>query len=165
MDHLDAGQRSDLMAKVRSRDTGPELRVRRAAHSLGLRFRLQRRDLPGTPDLVFPKYRVALFVHGCFWHRHPGCGRSSTPKSKVEFWQRKFNANLGRDRLVAAALKDAGWHAEVIWECETRRPEILNRRLRTIFGKYPTDPSEVSALLSEFSGAATMANCSGIPTT
>ncbi|MFV0409489.1 MAG: very short patch repair endonuclease, partial [Paracoccus sp. (in: a-proteobacteria)] len=86
------------MAKIRGRDTKPELRVRRAAHALGLRFRLQRRDLPGTPDLVFPGRRIAMFVHGCFWHRHPDCRFAYTPKSRVAFWQAKFDGNVARDQ-------------------------------------------------------------------
>ncbi len=89
MDHLSQEDRSALMSRIRSSDTGPELKVRRLAHSMGLRFRLKRRDLPGSPDLVFPRYRLAVFVHGCFWHRHPGCVRATLPKSRVEFWIEK----------------------------------------------------------------------------
>jgi DNA mismatch endonuclease, patch repair protein len=133
MDRLSAQQRSTLMSRVRSRDTGPELRVRKAAHALGLRYRLQRRDLPGTPDLVFPKHRVAILVHGCFWHRHPDCKRASIPKSKVDFWQRKFDGNVQRDNLAVAALKESGWRAEVLWECETKCPKRLQQRLEAIF--------------------------------
>lgn len=124
-DRLTPEARSQNMAKIRGRDTGPELRVRRAAHALGLRFRLQRRDLPGTPDLVFPGRRIALFVHGCFWHRHSGCRFAYTPKSRIAFWQAKFDGNVARDRRKENELRAAGWTPVVIWECETRDPDQL----------------------------------------
>jgi DNA mismatch endonuclease, patch repair protein len=124
-DRLSVEERSRNMAKIRSRDTGPEVRVRRAAHALGLRFRLHRRDLPGTPDLVFPRLRVALFVNGCFWHRHEGCAKAYTPKTRIEFWQRKFDANVERDARKHAELTAAGWTPAVIWECETGDAERL----------------------------------------
>ena len=120
------------MSRVRGKDTSPEMRVRRAAHAFGLRFRLHRKNLPGRPDLVFPKYRVALFVHGCFWHRHPGCAKASTPKSRYDFWQNKFNGNVARDARVEAELEALGWRVATIWECETKRPELLDRALRGI---------------------------------
>ncbi|MBX6370464.1 MAG: DNA mismatch endonuclease Vsr [Rhodospirillales bacterium] len=129
MDIISAERRSALMRRVRQRDTDPELVVRRVAHALGYRFRLHRRDLPGTPDLVFPKYRVALFVHGCFWHRHEGCPRATTPKSRRDYWLPKFAANVERDRRKAAALEAAGWRAVVVWECETADSSALKRRL------------------------------------
>jgi DNA mismatch endonuclease, patch repair protein len=113
------------MSRVRSTDTGPELLVRKAAHALGLRFRLHRRDLPGSPDLVFPKRAVALFVHGCFWHRHPTCRRASTPKSQTAYWTRKFARNVARDRRVAAELMALGWRPVVVWECQTKDPRKL----------------------------------------
>ncbi len=130
MDHLSQEHRSALMARVRSSDTGPELKVRRLAHSIGLRFRLKRRDLPGSPDLVFPRYRLAVFVHGCFWHRHPGCARATLPKSRVEFWIRKFQANVERDRCDVRALEKLGWRVLVIWECELKDESGLRGRLR-----------------------------------
>jgi DNA mismatch endonuclease (patch repair protein) len=108
------------MAKVRSTDTAPELRVRKAAHAVGLRFRLHRRDLPGTPDLVFPRHKLAVFVHGCFWHQHPECRRASMPATRSEFWSEKFAKNVARDRAAMAALAEKNWTALVIWECETR---------------------------------------------
>ena len=105
------------MARVRGKDTAPELRVRRIAHGMGLRFRLHRKDLPGKPDLVFTKHRLVVFVHGCFWHRHPGCSRASTPATRPDFWQTKFESNTARDRRQQADLHDLGWKVLVLWEC------------------------------------------------
>ena len=113
-------QRRANMARIGAKHTGPELRVRRAAHALGYRFRLHRRDLPGTPDLVFPKHRLALFVHGCFWHQHPGCRRAVLPKTHQEYWLSKLARNQERDRLNRAALEAAGWRVDELWECELR---------------------------------------------
>ncbi|MGM4962983.1 very short patch repair endonuclease [Tardiphaga sp. 1201_B9_N1_1] len=121
--------RSWTMSRIKSKDTKPELTVRKAAHSLGLRFRLHRRDLPGTPDLVFPGRRTALFVHGCFWHRHD-CGRATTPASNVGYWAAKFQRNVERDARSAAELRKLGWRCVRIWECETRDPEKLDGVLR-----------------------------------
>ena len=126
-------RRSALMARVRQRDTAPEMLVRKAAHGLGLRFRLQRRDLPGTPDLVFPSRRLALFVHGCFWHRHPNCPRCTSPKTRMEYWEDKFAANVARDRRVTDELEAIGWQVEVVWECETIDPERLLSTLNQVF--------------------------------
>lgn len=123
------------MSRVPQKDTTPEMRVRHAAHAMGLRFRVHRRDLPGTPDIVFPKHKVVLFVHGCFWHRHPGCPKSSTPKSSVDFWKAKFDRNVERDRQVASELGQLGWRVETLWECETRNAEIVTRRLAEIFNR------------------------------
>ncbi|MDE2921794.1 MAG: very short patch repair endonuclease [Acidobacteriota bacterium] len=111
--------RSALMRRIRGRDTKPELVVRRAAHALGYRFRLHRRDLPGTPDLVFPRLRKAILVHGCFWHRHPGCPRTTTPKTRVAYWRDKFQQNIERDRRNIGELRALGWGVLVVWECET----------------------------------------------
>ena len=122
-------RRSELMARIRTRDTVPELAVRRIAHRMSLRFRLQRKDLPGCPDLVFPKHRLAVFVHGCFWHRHEGCRYASTPKSRIDFWTEKFVANVVRDARQAAALRALGWRVLVIWQCETRDEAAVERKL------------------------------------
>ena len=113
------------MSRVKGKHTGPEMIVRRAAHALGLRFRLHRKDLPGRPDLVFPRHKVALFVHGCFWHRHPGCRLASMPKSRIEYWQAKFDANVARDAAAEQALRDVGWRVVTVWECETRKEDEL----------------------------------------
>lgn len=128
-DIVDSQRRSELMANIRGRDTAPELAVRRIAHRMGLRFRLHRNDLPGRPDLVFPKHRLAVFVHGCFWHRHEGCRHASTPKSRVAFWTEKFAANVARDARQEAALRALGWRVLVIWQCESRDEAAVERRL------------------------------------
>ena len=133
MDKLSTSERSQLMAKVRGSDTKPERNVRRVAHALGLRFRLHRRDLPGTPDLVFPKHRLALFVHGCFWHRHPGCKRATMPRSRAEFWRNKLSRNVARDQAAISKLREKGWRVKIIWECETRQPDALKKLLNRIF--------------------------------
>lgn len=107
------------MSRVGQKDTKPEMRVRRFLHAHGLRFRLHRKDLPGRPDIVLPSRRIVVFVHGCFWHRHPGCPKATTPSSNVEFWATKFEANVRRDKDVIEALKALGWVSLVVWECET----------------------------------------------
>ncbi|WP_315727629.1 very short patch repair endonuclease [Bradyrhizobium sp. SZCCHNS2015] len=122
--------RSRLMSRVRQKDTGPELVVRSLAHSLGYRFRLHRRDLPGSPDIVFISRRKIILVHGCFWHRHTGCPKSTTPKTRREFWQAKFKTNRRRDKAVIERLIDLGWKVLVIWECEVKDLNSLKKRLR-----------------------------------
>jgi DNA mismatch endonuclease (patch repair protein) len=122
--------RSALMSKVRGKDTQPELIVRRKLHELGGRFRLHRRDLPGSPDIVMPSRNVALFVHGCFWHRHENCKMASMPKTRQDFWREKFDANMARDQRNMTDLERLGWRVEVIWECETRKREALSGRLK-----------------------------------
>lgn len=120
------------MSQVRSRDTTPELRVRKVAHAMGLRYRLNRKDLPGKPDLVFPRYRVVIFVHGCFWHRHTDCRKATVPKTRTTFWNDKFEANVQRDARVTAQLESLGWTVHTIWECETS-PDKLTDLLVAIF--------------------------------
>lgn len=117
VDHLSPAARSKNMSRVRSRDTGPELRVRRALHRAGFRFRLHRRDIPGTPDVYLPKYRLAVFVHGCFWHGHEGCRRAKLPATRQKFWREKIERNKARDRGVEAALSDLGIVPVILWEC------------------------------------------------
>ena len=106
-----------MMAGIRGRDTKPELLLRHALHRQGMRFRLHRRDLPGRPDIVMPKARLAVFVHGCFWHRHPGCRKATTPKSNSKFWARKFSDNRSRDERNIDALVNLGWRVAIVWEC------------------------------------------------
>ncbi|MBI1361156.1 MAG: DNA mismatch endonuclease Vsr [Alphaproteobacteria bacterium] len=135
-DVFDPEQRSAVMRAVKSRDTKPELKVRKAAHALGLRFRLQRADLPGKPDLVFPSRGVALFVHGCFWHGHACARGARMPATNTAYWRAKIARNAARDASASAALKAMGWRPVVIWECETRDSEaltrIIARRIRTL---------------------------------
>lgn len=126
-------QRSILMGKIRSRNTKPELVVRALCHSMGLRYRLHRKDLPGCPDLVFPKYHLCLFVHGCFWHRHTGCKFAYTPKSNLDFWLPKLQRTVERDRETSKALIEMGWHVAVIWECETKHASLLETKITAIF--------------------------------
>ena len=120
------------MGSIRGKDTEPEVLVRSAVHALGYRFRLHRRDLPGTPDLVFVGKKTALFVHGCFWHRHADCKYSYHPKSNVEFWERKFKSNVARDKRVEAELEQLGWRVGVIWECEASDPDKMRRKLKAV---------------------------------
>lgn len=134
--------RSMLMAKVRGKNTKPELVVRRVLHAMGLRFRLHRRNLPGCPDIVLPRHQLVIFVHGCFWHRHEGCRLASMPKTRRSFWESKFEVNIQRDRRNAEALRDIGWRVGTVWECETRRSdfskklsEIVMNRAEVIEGR------------------------------
>lgn len=119
-------KRSEIMSKVRSKDSIAEKRVRSALHAAGFRFRLHRKGLPGTPDIVLPKHRIIIFVHGCYWHRHVGCPKSSTPKSNREFWVKKFSENIERDIKTKSALEALGWRVVVVWECEVNRNDKLN---------------------------------------
>jgi DNA mismatch endonuclease (patch repair protein) len=123
-------QRSAVMRAVKSRDTGPELKVRRAAHALGLRFRLRRDDLPGKPDLVLPKHGVAVFVHGCFWHGHTCPRGARTPATNAAYWKAKIARNVARDATASKALKALGWRPVTIWECETGGTDALQALLR-----------------------------------
>lgn len=122
------------MARIKGKGTIPEMNVRRAAHALGLRFRLHRSCLPGKPDLVFPRLRLALFVHGCFWHQHEKCRRASTPKSRQDYWGPKLQRNVERDALNTRALLALGWRVEVLWECETKDLESARLKLIEVFG-------------------------------
>jgi DNA mismatch endonuclease (patch repair protein) len=117
------------MSRVGAKNTPAELRVRKVAHSLGLRFRLHRAELPGKPDIVFPKHRVAVFVHGCFWHRHAGCKRARMPKTNQAYWRKKFRSNMVRDRRVIAEMASLGWRTIVFWECETSDLDAVARKL------------------------------------
>ena len=134
MDKLEPAARSALMGRIRGTDTAPEMAVRRAAHRLGYRFRLHRRSLPGRPDLVFPARKAVIFVHGCFWHRHEGCSKASSPKTRIEFWTDKFARNIERDREAQDRLEHAGWKVLVVWECGIRDRARLEATLREFLG-------------------------------
>lgn len=141
-DPVDA-TRSRIMRAVGRAHTGPEMMVRKLLHALGYRFRVHRKDLPGTPDIVLPKHKTAIFVHGCFWHRHEGCRLTTMPKTRVEFWRDKFDRNVARDQRNEDALTHAGWRVMTVWQCETQRRDELTERLRNAFleehyGRLPT---------------------------
>lgn len=140
MDVVDAATRSRMMSGIRSKDTQPEMIVRRYLHAQGFRYRLHVRELPGSPDLVLPRYHAAIFVHGCFWHRHEGCRYATIPASNSERWQSKFDSNTERDVRNANLLQAAGWRVIVVWECELKRdPEKrLNRLATEILQGAPT---------------------------
>ena len=129
-DPMTEKQRSHQMALIKSRGTKPELTVRRALWRLGYRYRLNVTGIPGKPDIVFKRRRKAIFVHGCFWHRHPGCSRTRIPKTRIGFWQRKFMRTVERDHYVQEQLAQQGWHVLVVWECESETPRHLNTVLR-----------------------------------
>lgn len=131
-DIVDSQRRSELMAGIKGKNTKPELIVRTMAHKLGLRFRLHRKDLPGSPDLVFPKYKLAIFVHGCFWHQHEGCSIAHIPKTRADYWIEKFRRNICRDKQNEETLRSLGWRVLTIWECETGKPEMVQRRLAAV---------------------------------
>ena len=133
IDRLDTERRSRLMQKVGTKNTGPEIAVRSMLHRLGYRFRLHRKDLPGTPDIVFPSRKVAVFVHGCFWHMH-GCNKGQLPKSKLDYWAPKLRANTERDDRNIKALRAIGWTVIVIWQCELSQPEMVLTRLEAALG-------------------------------
>jgi DNA mismatch endonuclease (patch repair protein) len=122
------------MARVGQKNTLPEVRVRKILHGLGYRYRIHRRDLPGSPDIVFPTRRKAIFVHGCFWHRHTDCSKATSPKTRVEFWREKFAKNVERDKRKERELRELGWDVETIWECETKDMEGLARRVVSWLG-------------------------------
>lgn len=132
VDHLTKQRRSEAMATVQTQDTPPELQVRRLIHSKGYRFSLHRKDLPGRPDIVLPRLNKIIFVHGCFWHRH-SCRR--LPKSNLDYWQPKLEENARRDRRNMRKLKKMGWEVFVVWECWTKRPEYLEKKLATFLAR------------------------------
>lgn len=129
MDKINAQERSKVMAQVKGKNTGPEKRVRSLLHKNGFRFRLHRKDLPGAPDIVLAKKKTVIFVHGCFWHRHPGCKRASMPASNVDYWNSKFARNQARDADNQSRLTSLGWRVIIIWECELKDPNRLEKRL------------------------------------
>ena len=130
MDHLTPERRSWNMSRIRNKNTKPEILVRSLLHRMGYRFTVNatnNRKLPGKPDIVLPKYKAVIFVHGCFWHRHNGCKETTTPKSRTEWWQAKFDGNVARDRKNQRLLRKDGWKVIVAWECETKKEDTLNK--------------------------------------
>lgn len=126
MDVYDAEKRSAVMRAVKSKDTTPEIKVRHILHRAGYRYRLHRNDLPGKPDIVFPSRRTAIFIHGCFWHQHPECHHAARPASNSDYWNRKLNRNIERDKKHIAELEKAGWKVLTLWECEIKERDILS---------------------------------------
>ena len=126
-------QRSRNMSAIKSKNTKPEIKVRKILHSMGYRFRLHSKDLPGAPDIVLPKYKTVIFVHGCFWHRHENCKYASTPKTRKEFWNKKFTENKKRDLEIQEKIKILDWRSVVIWECETKNIENLRDKIIDVF--------------------------------
>ena len=128
-------ERSKNMAAIKSKNTNPEIKVRKLLHSLGYRFRLHKKELPGSPDIVLKKYKTVVFVHGCFWHRHKECKYASNPKTREEFWNKKFLSNIERDIKVRERIKAAGWKSIVVWECELKDIQKLKKRIIPLFDK------------------------------
>lgn len=143
MDNLSPERRSWNMSRIKGKDTKPEILVRSMLHRMGLRFRLHRKDLPGKPDIVLPKYRTVIFVHGCYWHRHRNCRLTYMPKTRQDFWQKKFEGTIKRDKRKSSQLRGEGWRVLTVWECETQSPEKLEKRLRKCF-----DLPEVPGILA-----------------
>lgn len=139
MDTVDKATRSKIMSKVGQKSTGPEMKLRKALFAKGFRYRVNVKKLPGSPDIVLPKYKAVIFVHGCFWHRHKGCKYATMPKTRVDFWNAKFNANIKRDRKNIDALLDAGWRVLVVWECvlkkkgQTGLDEVMDSVIQWLF--------------------------------
>lgn len=129
-DTFSKAKRSEIMSRIGQRNTQPELITRRLLHRLGYRFRLHRRDLPGTPDIVLPRHRKIVLVHGCFWHGHDGCSRSTLPATNRDFWERKIEANKERDRIALAELQALGWDCLVVWQCQVRDRAALADQIR-----------------------------------
>lgn len=134
-DVFSPAQRSQIMSRIRGKDTKPEILVRKVIHSQGFRYGLHRQDLPGTPDIVLTRQRKIIFVHGCFWHGHSGCSRAALPKSKRGFWKQKIEANQARDQKARRALRRLGWSVLVIWQCETNKADQLARKLNAFARK------------------------------
>jgi DNA mismatch endonuclease, patch repair protein len=144
MDRLTPERRSALMAKVRGKDTAPEMIVRRLLHSMGFRYRLHRRSLPGAPDIVFPSRKKVIWIHGCYWHHHGGCRLATVPKTNRKFWIAKFKKNVARDKSNANSIAALGWKSLTIWQCELKQQRTVVRRLRKFLGPSPNSLQEKS---------------------
>ncbi|MEH6800039.1 MAG: DNA mismatch endonuclease Vsr [Halopseudomonas sabulinigri] len=148
-DIVDSATRSRMMSGIRGKDTAPELTVRRFLHARGYRFRLHRKDLPGSPDLILTKHRLVIFVHGCFWHRHPGCFYATSPATRRDFWQNKLNRNAQRDEEQRLLLAGLGWRVLVVWECGIRHAADEMEEIAhfidgdTALGHWPTVPPRI----------------------
>lgn len=149
-DVYDKAKRSAVMARVRSQDTGPELRLRRLLTGLGARYRLHRKDLPGSPDVVMPGRRLVFFVHGCFWHGHDCARGARVPKANRDYWLAKVARNMARDQCALAALTQAGWRAEIVWECDFKDEAALSARLQALLATTsdPMGPTSLRAAMT-----------------
>ncbi len=136
-DVFSRAKRSSIMSKIKGKNTAPELRVRRLLHALGFRFRLHRNDIPGRPDVVLPRHRKVILIHGCFWHGHSRCKRAKLPTTNVEFWQTKIAKNKARDREVRRQLRDLGWQVLELWQCQLKSVDDLGRRLEDFVTVQP----------------------------
>lgn len=146
MDRITTQRRSANMSKIKSKGMKPEMLVRSLAHGMGYRYRLHRKDLPGKPDLVFPRLRKAIFVHGCFWHQHSieNCRRSHIPRSNGEYWQPKLDRNVARDKSAFLELTHLGWKILVLWECELKNTEQIEVRVKEFLGPNSRSRARVS---------------------
>lgn len=140
-DHVDSQKRSEIMRAVQTKNGRYELLVRSALHRMGYRFRIHGRDLPGTPDIVLPKWKTVVFVHGCYWHRH-GCSKTTTPKTNEKFWLRKFEVNVSRDHFTSDQLRRMGWNVVVVWQCELGSLEKAKAVLRRLLPSRDSDSSD-----------------------
>lgn len=132
-DIVSRSKRTEIMSSVKQRHTKPEIAVRKILHRYGFRFRLHNKKLPGTPDIVLPKHKAVIFVHGCFWHQHEGCRKSRRPTSNVEFWNEKLDKNIERDNRKESELKNAGWKVLTIWDCEIKDEDLLIEKVKSFF--------------------------------
>lgn len=144
MDTLSPTERSERMSRIRGKNSGPEMKLRRLVHGMGFRYRLHVKDLPGTPDMVFPGRRAVIFMHGCFWHRHEGCGLARLPKSKIAFWKEKLGANSQRDRQNQERLRAMGWNVLVVWECQLGDMAEISRIVREFLDNQRGSNDEIS---------------------
>ncbi|QFY43522.1 DNA mismatch endonuclease Vsr [Candidatus Methylospira mobilis] len=144
VDSFSPEKRSEIMGCIKGKNTTPELRVRKLLYQLGYRFRLHRKDLPGKPDIVLPKYRLCIFVNGCFWHQHPGCPRATIPASNVEFWRKKLQRTRERDLQNITELTNLGWRILLLWECETKDSSRLQSLLDGVLVFRSKDTNELS---------------------
>jgi len=134
-------KRSEMMSGIKGKDTKPEIATRKMMYKMGLRYRLHKKNLPGKPDIVLGTVKLAIFVHGCFWHRHNQCKYSYSPKTRVNFWEKKFDDNVKRDMNNRHALDELGWKSAVIWECQTKDPDDLKRNILNIIENSKKDRS------------------------
>jgi len=135
VDIFTTDKRSEIMSRIKNRDTAPEIKVRSIIHRMGYRFRLHRKDLPGNPDIVFPKHKKIIFVNGCFWHGHKNCIRSKRPSSNKNFWDQKIDKNITRDKNIRKALNKSGWKVLVIWQCEINDINKLEVKIANFMAK------------------------------